>query len=109
MNTDNFYLNYEEPLKSCFLAMQNLLLQLDSSVQETVKYGMPCFTYLGKAFAYLWFDKKTNEPYLLIVEGHLIHHPHLETGSRKRMKILRVNSLQDLPIDTINTVLQFRI
>jgi len=85
--------------------MQDLVLQSNENVQETVKYGMPCFTYKGKGFCYLWLDKKTKEPYFLMVEGHLIHHPSLETGNRKRMKILRVNALQDLPIDIINAVL----
>jgi len=49
---------------------------------------MPCFVYNKKQFCYLWTDKKTNNPYLLIVEGKNIDHPLLEQGDRKRMKIL---------------------
>jgi len=86
--------------------MQNLLLQSDPAVQETVKYGMPCFVFKGKVFCYLWLDKKTNEPYFLMVEGKLLNHPKLETGSRARMKILRLDATKDLPIETINRILQ---
>lgn len=85
--------------------MRDCILNSNPLVIETVKYGMPCFTYKGKAFCYLWVEKKTSVPYFLFVDGHLIHHPSLEIGARKRMKILRVNALQDLPIDTINSVL----
>lgn len=82
------------------------MLRSDPAVEETVKYGMPCFVYKGKVFCYLWFDKKTNEPYFLMVEGKLLNHPQLETGYRVRMKILRLEASKDLPIETINRVLQ---
>lgn len=66
---------------------------------------MPCFCYKKKMFAYLWTDKKTNEPYILLVEGKLLNHPDLEAGSRARMKVFRVNPNGDLPIKKINIVL----
>ena len=47
-------------------------------------------------FCYLWTDKKTNDPYLLFVEGQYLDHPKLETGTRKRMKIFRVNPKEDI-------------
>jgi hypothetical protein len=64
----NFYLRQEEPNKSCFLAMRTIVLILDTEVEETLKYGSPCFVYRGRAFCYLWKDKKTNEPYFPLVE-----------------------------------------
>lgn len=57
-------------------------------------------------FCYLWTDKKTEEPYLLMVEGKYLDHPKLEQGVRSRMKILRVNPIEDLPIETIKSILQ---
>ena len=57
-------------------------------------------------FCYLWTDKKTNEPYILMVEGKHLDHPKLEEGNRSRMKIFRVNPNQDLPIKTIETIFQ---
>ena len=57
-------------------------------------------------FCYLWTDKKTNEPYILFVEGKHLNHYQLESGSRKRMKIFRVNPNQDIPIDTITLLIQ---
>jgi hypothetical protein len=57
-------------------------------------------------FCYLWTDKKTNEPYILMVEGKYLDHLQLEEGERTRMKIFRVDPNKDLPIKTIESILQ---
>lgn len=105
----NFYLSKEEPNKSCLLALRSIILDQDIHISETQKYGMPCFGYKKKGFCYLWIDKKTDEPYLLMVEGKLINHAKLEQGERSRMKILRVNPNKDLPIQTIENILQMAL
>jgi hypothetical protein len=46
------------------------------------------------------------EPYILFVEGGRLNFPELEKGSRSRMKILRVNPAEDLPIAVINKILK---
>jgi hypothetical protein len=102
---ENFYLEKEEPNRSCLLALRSIILDQDESVNETRKYGMPCFCYKKKMFCYLWVDKKTGEPYLLMVEGKYLDHPNLEVGSRARMKIFRVDPLADLPLQSINSIL----
>ena len=102
---DSFYLSQEEPNKSCLLAMRNIVLNYDQDIAETRKYGMPCFCFRGKMFCYLWVDKKSSEPYFLLVEGKHLHHPELEAANRSRMKIFRVNPKMDLPIDTIEIIL----
>lgn len=101
----NYYLNKEEPQKSCLLALRSIILNMDKDVSETVKYEMPCFCYKKKMFCYLWTDKKTGEPYILMVEGKLLNHPELEQGNRSRMKILRIDPNEDLPIETIKLIL----
>lgn len=70
---------------------------------------MPCFCYKKKMFTYLWTDKKTTEPYILLVEGKLLDHPDLEAGSRARMKVFRVNPNEDLPLETINEILNMAL
>jgi hypothetical protein len=102
----NYYLNKTEPVKSCLLALRSIILQQDNMITETQKYGMPCFCYKKKVFCYLWTDKKTDQPYMLMVEGAYLNHPLLELGDRKRMKIFRVNATKDLPIKTIKLILQ---
>jgi uncharacterized protein YdhG (YjbR/CyaY superfamily) len=102
---DTYYLKISEPNKSCLLALRSIIRDQDTQVTETMKYGMPCFCYNKKMFCYLWTDKKTNEPYLLFVEGKHLDHPKLEVGSRSRMKIFRVNPNKDLPIRTIEKLL----
>ena len=102
---ETFYFNKGEPNKSCLLTLRDFILKQDDNVTETTKYGMPCFCYKNKMFAYLWVDKKTEEPYILFVEGNHLEHPQLETGNRSRMKILRVNANKDIPIKTIESLL----
>jgi len=88
------------------LTLRDLILQQDPDISETRKYGMPCFYYRDKILCYLWVDKKTKEPYILMVEGRQMDHPKLEAGDRARMKILRVDPNKDLPLDTIDDVLK---
>ncbi len=102
----NYYLNKEEPNRSCLLALRSIILEQDTNITETQKYGMPCFCYKKKIFCYLWTDKKTTQPYILMVEGRYLDHPELEEGSRSRMKIFRVHPDKDLPIETIENILQ---
>lgn len=106
---DHYYLNQPEPNQSCLLALRAIILKQDEQVTETVKYGMPCFCYRNKMFAYLWTDKQTTEPYMLFVEGKHLQHPDLETGTRSRMKIYRINPTQDLPLETIELLLQMAL
>lgn len=105
LDPDSFYLSQPEPAQSCLMALRSIVLQQDESVTETKKYGMPCFCIGKKAFCYLWKDKKSNEPYILFVEGRRIDHPALEKGNRTRMKILRVNPAEDLHVALIEKVL----
>lgn len=86
--------------------MQSILLDFNEEISETIKYGMPCFCYKGKAFCYLWMDKKTSFPYFLLVEGNKMKHPQLESGDRKRMKVFNVNPNEDLPLETIQEILK---
>ena len=102
---DKFYLEKKEPLKSCLLALKEIIINLDENISTAWKYKVPFFCYKGKMFCYLWIDKKTKEPYLGIVEGNRIEHPSLEQGNRKRMKILRVDPNKDFPVETIELIL----
>lgn len=104
-----YYLNKAEPTKSCLLALRDIILAQDKDITETQKYGMPCFCYKKKMFCYLWTDKRTNEPYILMVEGKHLQHPKLEAGTRARMKILRINPAKDLPIKTIEQILKMAL
>ncbi len=101
----HFYLNQKEPNKSCLLALRHIILQQDTDVSETIKYGMPCFCYRKKAFCYLWTNKRTTFPYLLMVEGKHLDQVQLEAGQRLRMKTLPIDPQEDLPIDTIESIL----
>lgn len=103
--SDSFYIQQDEPQQACLLALRDLILAQDSLLTETVKYGMPCFCYKKKIVCYLWVDKKTLEPYLLMADGYLLDDPELEKGSRSRMKIFRVNPTEDIPVNTIARII----
>ena len=102
---DRYYLEKDEPNKSCLLTLRDIIIRQDVNITETRTYGMPCFCYKKKRFCYLWTDKKNGHPYLLMVESKHLKHPELEEGSRTRMKIFRVNPNKDLPINLIITIL----
>ena len=97
----SFYLNKFEPNRGCLLSLREIILKQDDNISETTKYGMPCFCYKNKIFCYLWVDKKTEEPYILLVEGRHLQHPKLEVGDRSRMKIYRVDPNIKRKIDEV--------
>ncbi len=102
---DQYYFQQEEPNRSCLLALRSIILEQDTHVTETQKWGMPCFCFKKKMFCFLWTDKKTDEPYILLVEGRYLNHPLLEKGTRSRMKIFRIKPNEDIPIYTIKLLL----
>jgi hypothetical protein len=104
--TDNFYLQKEEPLQSCLLALRQIILKQDKDITAAFKYGMPFFCYKGKMFCYLWVNKKTQQPYLGIVEGKHFNHPLLIIEKRSRMKIMLFDTRKELPIKTIKLILK---
>lgn len=103
---DDFYLQQPAPLKECFLALQKIILLQDPNITHTLKYGMPFFCYKDKMFCYLWYHKKYQQPYIGIVEGNRFNEPYLLQEKRSRMKIMLFNPHQDLPIATLNNLLQ---
>lgn len=103
--TDQYYLTKEEPNQGCLLALRQIIFDQDKNISEALKWKLPCFMYKNKMFCFLSIDKKTNKPYLLMVEGNRLSHPQLEQGNRSRMKVLNINPNQDLPINDIQLIL----
>lgn len=102
---DSFYLNQEEPIKSCLLAMRDIILAHDPNIIHEWKYGMPFFCYCGKMVCYLWIHKKYGQPYLGIVEGKHFQQEFLLQEKRSRMKIMLLEPEKDLPIEVIQEIL----
>jgi len=100
----SFYLQKDEPLRSCLLSLRDLILQQDADISESLKYGMPFFLYRGKMFCYLWIQQKSGLPYIGFVEGKLLEHPQLVTEKRARMKIFLLDAQIDLPVEEIHTL-----
>lgn len=103
---DHFYLQKEEPIKSCLLALREIIISQDKEITSTWKYGMPFFCYKGKMFCYLWVNKKHHQPYIGMVEGKRLDHPDLIIEKRARMKIMTFDPNKDLPIKTIKMILK---
>lgn len=106
---DNYFLQKEEPVKSCLLFLREYILNYDPNITEAWKYGMPFYCYRGKMFCYLWVDKKNGLPYIGIVEGKKIDHPSLIIEGRARMKIMLLDPSNDLPMETIKSILDIAI
>lgn len=103
---DNFYLQQPEPVNECLLALRSIILKQDENITAAWKYRMPFFCYKGKMFCYLWVHKTTHQPYLGFVEGKHLDHPNLILGERARMKTMLFNAGKDLPVATIEGLLQ---
>lgn len=101
---DNFFLNQQEPNKSCFMALRKIILKFDSQITEHWKYKVPFYYYKGKPFCYLWQDINSKQPYIGIVKGHLIDHPNLIKGNRKKMKVFMIDPTIDVPVQDIYEV-----
>lgn len=102
---DNYFLQHDEPTKSCLQFLREHILKQDPAITEAWKYGMPFYCYNGKMMCYLWVHKKYLLPYIGVVEGKLIGHPDLITEKRAKMKILLIDPNYDLPIEKINSIL----
>lgn len=103
---DNYFLQQDEPIKTCLQFLREHILKQDDHITEAWKYGMPFYCYNGKMCCYLWVHKKYHQPYIGIVEGKLINHPDLITEKRSRMKILLLDTTKDLPLKKINAILK---
>ncbi|HVI46092.1 MAG TPA: DUF1801 domain-containing protein [Chitinophaga sp.] len=103
---DNFYLRQDEPIKSIFFALQEIILSTDKDITHELKYGMPFFCYKGKMFCYLWTHKKHQQPYIGIVEGKYFEQSFLIQEKRSRMKIMLLDPEKDLPVKRIKSIIQ---
>ncbi|RZA00408.1 MAG: DUF1801 domain-containing protein [Sphingobacteriaceae bacterium] len=106
---DHYFLQKRELVKSCLEALRIFITSYNSLITEEWKYRMPFYYYKGKMFCYLWTDKKTNQPYIGIMEGRNIEHPLLVQDNRKRAKILYVDTGKDIDVHTIKQVLDMAI
>lgn len=102
---ENFYLRQTEPNQSCFLALRDIILNSNLHITADWKYKLPFFMYKGKMFCYLWKDKKTDIPYIGIVNGSDINHPALEAGNRKKMRILSIEPNKDINLNLVQDIL----
>jgi hypothetical protein len=103
---DEYFLQKQEPDKSCLQSLRDIILSQDNEIAEAWKYGMPFYCIRGKMFCYLWTHKKYKQPYIGIVEGARIHHPDLLQEKRARMKILLIDVHKDIPIRKVRTLLR---
>ncbi|WP_417353065.1 DUF1801 domain-containing protein [Flavobacterium alkalisoli] len=102
---DNYFLQKQEPVKSCMLYLRDYIAKFDAGITEDWKYGMPFFCFKGKMLCYLWTDKKTGQPYIGFVDGKLLDFPQLKQEKRARMKTFAINPEADIPVGEIAEVL----
>ncbi len=103
---DNYFLQQDEPIKSCLQFLREYILKLDKTITEKWHYGMPFYYYRDKRICYLWVHKKMNQPYLGIVEGRSIKHSDLLLEKRAKMKILLIDAGKNVPVGKIRTIVK---
>ncbi|HZX58961.1 MAG TPA: DUF1801 domain-containing protein [Mucilaginibacter sp.] len=104
-----FYLEKDEPLKSCLLNLHDHILHFDKDITEAWKFNMPFFCYKGNRFCYFRMDQKKGIPYLGFNDGKWVEHPALTFEQRSRIKILLIDPDIDLPLETIDSILKMAI
>ncbi len=103
---DDYYMQQEEPVRGCLLALRDIILAQDTEITPAWKWRLPFFYYKKEMYCYLSIHKKTKLPYLAIVDGKLIDHPALLAEDRKRIKIMLIEPEEDLPVETIEEILR---
>jgi len=106
---DKFFLDKPEPLRSCLFAMRQYALGYAPEMREIWSYHMPFYTYKGRRICYIWIEKKSDRPYLGIVDGNRIEHPLLLAEKRSRMKIFLIDPTADLPIGSMDEILDLAV
>jgi len=106
---DNYFLQKEEPTRSCLQFLREYILKQNEGITESWKYGMPFYCYHGKMFCYLWVHKTLHKPYLGLVDGHRINHPDLLQEKRSRMKIFLIDPTKEIPLRKLNALLKLAI
>lgn len=101
---DDFYLDKEEPIKGCLLALKTIITSYNDQIEPRWYYGLPCFMYGSHIFCYLWIDKKSRFPYIAIGKGVNIDHPDLIQGKRTFTKLLMIDPNADIPIEKIHEI-----
>lgn len=103
---DNFFLEKEEPIKSCLQFLRDHILKFDKNIIEAWKYGAPFYSYGKKRCCYLWIHKKYLQPYIGFVDGKSLSHPDLLQENRIRMRILLIDPHKNIPIKKIDRILK---
>lgn len=106
---DNYFLQKEEPIKSCLQFLRAHILKQNEEITEAWKYGMPFYCYHGKMLCYLWVHKTLGTPYLGLVDGKRINHPDLLQEKRARMKIFLIDPTKDIPVRKLNALLKLAV
>ncbi len=106
---DNYFLQKEEPTKSCLQFLRERILKQDEAITEAWKYGMPFYCYQEKMFCYLWIHRTLNRPYLGFVDGNQINHPDLLQEKRTKMKIFLIDPTKDIRVKKLNALLKLAI
>ncbi len=100
---DLFFLEKEEPLKSCLSFIRSYILKNEQLTEEW-KYALPFYYLNNKMFCYLWINKKLKQPYIGFVDGSLINHPDLLQENRARMKIFLINPDEDVDVKELDNL-----
>ena len=102
---EQFYLKQDEPNKSVFLYLRELILSIDKNITPEWKYKLPFFYFRGKMFCYLWQDKKTKQPYVCFCRSKSMNHPKLVKGERKKMKAYYIIPNEDIDVEELKALL----
>lgn len=104
---DQYFIKQSENNQEVLIFLRKFILNHDMEFSEHWKYGMPFYYYRNKPFCYFHRNKKNGNPYMGLVRAKDIKHPLLERGNRKKMQILELDPMEDLPIDALREIFMY--
>ncbi len=106
---DDYYAGLSEPYSSCLTALRSIILKYDHRIHESIKYGMPFFSFQKSMLCYFWIDKRSGLPYIGFMEGKQLNFEWLEAGNRSRIRIMYIDPYEDIPLKKLKETLKASI
>ena len=105
-SVDHYFNALDEPERSCLLFLRSFILGFSERIEERRKNNTPFYYYNSKWLCFISYHPKSKEIYISFVNGNTLDHPKLLSEGRKKMKIFRVDPLNDIDVKSLDAILK---
>ncbi len=101
---DDYYASLSEPNQGVLLFMRQYIHALSNEITEQLSFNTAFFKFNGKMFCYFGVEAKTKRPYIGFVHGYKMKDLLLISGNRKQIKVMYVDTENDLDMKAIKRI-----